>query len=118
MKHDHDARALLERIGVLRRPSDLDLLLFFARHPCTLLPSEQLSTFVGYGIKEIAASLDLLVDAGLVTRTQSQRHPARMFMLADGGPGHEWFPDLVRLARTREGRLAMIWALRAKADRA
>ena len=118
MKHDHDARALLERIGVLRHPSDLDLLLFFARHPRTLLPSEQLSTFVGYGLKEIAASLDLLVDAGLVIRAQSQRHPARMFMLAEIGPRHGWFPDLLTLTRTREGRLAMIWALRGKADRA
>src|SRR5688572_24662044 len=71
MTQDDGVQALLERIGVLRQPSDLDLLLFFARHPRTLLPSEHLSTIVGYGLKEIAASLDLLVDAGLAVEASA-----------------------------------------------
>ena len=116
MTQDNDVRALLGRVGVLRHPSDLDLLLFFARHPRSLLLSEQLSSFVGYGIKEVAASLDLLVDAGVVTRTQSRRHAARLFVLAEVAHDHDWFPDLVTLARSREGRLALIWALKSGSE--
>lgn len=112
MNIEEHASRLIERIGVLRHPSDLDLLIFFARHPRSLLPSEHLSTFLGYGTKEIAASLDLLVDAGLVARTESRRHPARMFVFAEGGPDRGWFPDLLKIASTREGRLAILWALR------
>lgn len=107
------ARRLLARIGVLRQPSDLDLLIFFIRHPRSLLPSEHLTTFLGYGTREIAASLDLLVEAGLVTRTPNPRHPARMYVFAADGPGNGWLPDLTRMALTREGRLAMVWALKS-----
>ncbi len=109
---DEHATRLLERIGVLRHPSDLDLLIFFARHPRSLLASEHLSALLGYGIKEIAASLDLLVEGGLVTRKQSERHAARMFVFASGGPARGWFPGLVTVASTRDGRLAMLAELR------
>jgi hypothetical protein len=108
---EEHARRLLDRIGVLRHPSDLDLLIFFARHPRSLLASEHLATFLGYSTKEMAASLDLLVDAGLVTRTQSDRHPARMFVFAQHGPDRGWFADLLKVGATREGRLAMLGAL-------
>jgi len=37
------ARRLVERIGVLRNACDLDLLLFFVRHPRALLTSEQIA---------------------------------------------------------------------------
>ena len=111
MKPDR-ARRLLDRIGVLKHPCDLDLLLFFARHPRTLLASEQLVAFLGYGIEEVAESLDLLLDAGLVTRTPNRTHAARLYVFAVGGVGGGWLPDLLRLASTREGRLEMIWVLR------
>lgn len=112
MADTHDR--FLERIGVLHSPSDLDLLVFFARHPRSLLASEQLSLLLGYGMGELADSLDRLVDAGLLTRAQSARHAARFFVLApaasDGAGG--WFPEFVKRASTREGRLAMLASLR------
>jgi hypothetical protein len=113
MSIEQRARRLLERMAVLEHPSDLDLLIFFARHPHSLLSSEHLAALLGYDIKLIAASLDLLVAAGLVTRTQSARHAARLFVLSDGGTHREWFPDLLTIASNREGRLALLELLRA-----
>jgi hypothetical protein len=66
-----DAHRLLDRIGVLNNPCDLDLVIFFAGHPRSLLASESLASFLGYELKEIADSLDTLLAAGLLTRAQS-----------------------------------------------
>ena len=115
MSIEQQARRLLERMEVLEQPSDLDLLIFFARHPHSLLSSEHLAALLGYDIKLIAASLDLLVAAGLVTRTQSARHAARLFVLSDGGTHRGWVPELLSIASTREGRLAMLALLGASA---
>jgi hypothetical protein len=106
-----DARRLLDGIGVLRHRSDLDLLVFFARHPRSLLASESLAAFLGYDLKEIAESLDVLLSAGLIARRQTPAHAARMYVFAADGPGGGWLPELLRLARTREGRLALREAL-------
>jgi hypothetical protein len=113
MSVEDDATTLLDRIGVLRHPSDLDLLIFFARHPQALLSSEHLAAFLGYGAKEIAASLDLLVEGGFVSRTPHPKHAARMYAIADGSHG-EWLPALLAMASTREGRLALIKTLRRR----
>lgn len=118
MDQDQDARRLLDRIDVLRRPSDLDLLIFFARHPRSLLASEQLAAFLGYGVKEIAASLELLLGAALITRTPSRTHAARLYVLSVDASTDEWLPELLKLASTREGRLAIIWELRRRASQA
>ncbi len=114
MNLDTDARRLLDQLEVLRHPSDLDLLVFFARHPRTLLATEQISAFLGYGFKEIAASLDLLLEAGFLTRTPNRRHAARMYVFAVSAPGGGWVPALMRMASTRPGRLALIMAIRRK----
>jgi hypothetical protein len=112
-----DARHLIERIGVMRRPCDLDLLIFFVRHSSSLLASESLASFLGYDLKEIAESLDVLLEAGLITRTQTSAHAARLYVLAidstdGGGDTHpSWLPPLLALASTREGRLALREAL-------
>ena len=45
---DEQARCLLDRIGILRDRCDLDLLLFFVRHPRVLLSSEQIAALRGY----------------------------------------------------------------------
>lgn len=116
MDLDHDADTLIDRIGVLRQPSDLDLLVFFARHPRALLTSEQLAAFLGYGVKEIAASLDLLLTAGLITRTPNRTHAARLYTLCVDGPNGGWLPTLVRLASAREARLALIRALKRRSS--
>lgn len=114
MDQDQDARRLLDRIDVLRHPSDLDLLIFFARHPRSLLASEQLAAFLGYGVKDVAASLDLLLRAALITRTPNPSHSARLYVFSVDGPSSEWLPELLKLASTREGRLAIIWELRRR----
>ena len=110
MKDDH-IRRLLDRSGVLRRPCDLDLLLFFIRHPRALLSSDQIASFLGYEVTRLDESLDVLVTAELLTCTQTPTRAARMYVFAVGGPHGGWLPSLVELASTREGRLAMRAAL-------
>ena len=95
MKPDHDhAQRLLDRIGALQHPCDLDLLIFFARHPRTLLASEQLAVLLGYEFTQLAASLDLLVGAGCVDawqRSLTDRHRtgARARRCGRGDVGHD-----------------------------
>jgi hypothetical protein len=57
-----DARRLLDRVAILRHASDLDLVLFFARHPHTLLApewSQMLSSIVN--AKYCSANLPFFV---------------------------------------------------------
>ena len=113
MKHQ-DARRLLHQIGVLRHPCDLDVLLFFARHPRSLITSEQLAAWLGYELKQIADSLEVLLTAETLTRTLNPTHAARMYVLNIGGGGSGWLPSLLAYATTREGRLAMIEVLSSR----
>lgn len=106
-----DARRLLDRIG-LTRACDLDLLIFFARHPKALLASESLASFIGYDLKNIADSLDVLMAAGLLARVQTPAHAARLYVFAPDDTHGDWLPSLVALASTREGRLALRRGLR------
>ena len=106
-----DIPGFLDRIGLLRHPCDLDLLLFFARHPRTLISSEQLAAWLGYELKQIAGSLEILLEGGLLTRTQNPTHAARMYVFAVGGTTGGWLPSLLELASSRNGRLAAIRAL-------
>ena len=101
-----EARTLLERASVLREPAEFDLLVFFARHPRTLLPSESLGTLLGYELKDIARSLDALLECGLLKRTQTSAHAARLYVFAADAPP-EWVPPLLKMAATRTGRLAL-----------
>jgi hypothetical protein len=107
MDQDEDVRRLLDRIDVLRHPSDLDLLIFFARHPRSLLASGQLAAFLGYGVTEVAASLDLLQEAALITRTPNPSHAARLYVFTVDGQVSDCWPELLTLASTRQGRVAM-----------
>jgi hypothetical protein len=106
MNHE-DARRLLDRVGVVTQACDLDLLVFFARHPRALLTSEQLAAWLGYELKQIAGSLEMLLDAGLLTRTQNPTHAARMYVFVAGDSSDTWVPTLLELASTRAGRLAV-----------
>ena len=116
MKPD-DAQRLLDRISVLQHPCDLDLLIFFARHRRTLLANQQIAGFLGYDVEQIDTSLDLLVGAGLVTQMTNRTRDTQMCVLAAADSSREWLPDLLRVASTREGRLAMLQALkRAEPD--
>ena len=104
------AQVFLNRIGVLKHSCDLDLLVFFARHPRALLTSEQLASWLGYELVQVADSLEVLMRAGLLTRTQNPAHAARLYVL-DFNTGGDWFPEFLALASTRVGRLAMREAL-------
>lgn len=114
MTHN-DARRLLDRNGFLRHPSDLDLLIFFARHPRVLLASESLARFLGYDLKRIASSLDALLAAGLLVRTQTATHAARLYVFVETDAQPEWVQSVLRLASTAAGRRELRTAVRASA---
>lgn len=111
-----EALALLDRIGVLRSRSDLDLLLFFAEHPSSLLPMESLAAFVGCSHHEIAGSIEVLQSAGLLQRRQTAADAARLYVFDPGGSVGGWLPELLALASMREGRLALRFALAGRAS--
>ncbi len=113
MTHNDEAQRLVDR-GVLRRPCDLDLLLFFARHPQSMLASESIAGFLGYGLNAIAESLDVLLAARLVTRTQTAAHAARLYVFTGDTISGDWLPSLLRIASSRVGRRALMTALRAR----
>ena len=102
-----DARTLLTPLPALQCPCDLDLLVFFAKHHRTLLTSEHLARLLGYPLKEIAQSLDVLLGAGFLTRTQNPTHPSRMYVFAPDSTHVGALSALVARASTREGRLAL-----------
>ena len=108
---ENRARTLLERLPAIQRLCDLDLLMFFAQHLRTLMSSERLALLLGYPIKEIARSLDALIAADLLTRTQNPVGPARMYVFAPNGANGESLSAVVESASTREGRLALRGAL-------
>jgi DNA-binding MarR family transcriptional regulator len=106
---------LLETSGI-QHPCDLDLLVFLHRHPRVLLTSEQLAARVGYDLKQVARSLDFLVERGLLSRMQSQTRVARIYLFrADGAEAR--LARLLRLGSTPDGRTALIRLLRAGAWR-
>ena len=102
-----DARRLLDRIDVLRHPCDLDLLIFFARHPRSLLASQQLAVMLGYEFTRIAASLDVLLRAGLVTLSETPPYAGQMFVFNPSDAHAGWLPELLQ-RRLHTGR-AMAW---------
>jgi hypothetical protein len=106
-------RTLLNAIPALKRPCDLDLLVFFAKHSRALLSPEQLARLLGYDLKEVARSLDVLLAAGYLTRSpkQNRARPARMYVFSDDAMNAGPLPAIVRLASSRKGRTALRLAL-------
>lgn len=95
---------MLERLRGVRHPCDLDLLLFFYRHPRTLLTGERLVSYLGHDREQVAKSLDGLIEAGLLTRSQNPSHTARLYILElDALPGG-LLSSFLKLAATRQGR--------------
>jgi hypothetical protein len=110
------ARRLLAQIDdMMRHPCDLDLLIFFARHPRTLMGNDQLAILLGYEFKQIAVSLEILERAGLLTVSENPTYLARMHEFIAGDGSAAWLPDLLELASTREGRLALVRPLKQRA---
>jgi hypothetical protein len=104
---------LLARVPFIRDACDLDLLVFLYRHPRSLLTSDQIAASIGYDNKRVAKSLDAFIDAGLLQRTQSPMHAARMYLLVLNGPRGGGLPPLLKLATTRQGRRSLIETLNA-----
>jgi DNA-binding transcriptional ArsR family regulator len=104
MPTDPVAVQLVEAAG-LRDACDLDLLLFFSRHPRVVLSSEQLAAYVGYEPAQVARALDRLLETGLLRRTLDQGG-GRMYVL-EVGDAEEWLEPLRRVCATPEGRNAL-----------
>jgi hypothetical protein len=96
----------VESIG-LREACDLDLLLFFARHPRVLLSSEQLATYVGYELPQVARALELLLGAKVLQRVRISPPPARRMYVLDVDRVEAWLQPLRRSCATPEGRRAL-----------
>lgn len=110
-----DVRAWLDANGQVRSACDLDLLLFFARHSHSLLTTEQLASFVGYGLSAVTEALEHLQAAGLVGGFRDRSADVDLYMLTggdSGGSGALSLSSLLELASTRSGRLAVIDALK------
>jgi hypothetical protein len=103
---------LVEAAG-LRDACDLDLLLFFSRHPRVVLSSEQLAAYVGYDLVEVARALELLLGAGLLKRTLNHGAPGRMYVL-EVDHAEKWLEPLRRLCATPDGRNALRTLLRER----
>jgi hypothetical protein len=103
-----DLGAVLGRIRGIRHACDLDLLLFFYRHPRALLTGERLVAVLGYEREQVAKSLDGLIDAGLLTRSQNPSHAARLYVLELGGIHGGPLTGLLEIAATREGRRELL----------
>ncbi len=101
-----DLRSILDRVQGIRLACDLDLLLFFYRHPHALLTSNLIVGYLGYDPEQVAKSFEGLIEAGFLTRSQSPSHAAQLYTLELGGdPGP--LASLLRIASTREGRLGL-----------
>lgn len=108
---EENIQHLLAGIPIVVGPCDLDLLVFFYRHPRALLTTEQLAAFVGYDMKQIARSIDGFIDAGLLDRKQNSMHAARLYVLLLEDPQTDKLKTLLELASTRQGRGAILQLL-------
>ena len=107
---------LVEAAG-LREPTELDLLLFFLRHPRVVLSSEQLARYVGHEVPHVARALEVLLGAGLLRRVLCQGAAGRMYVLAaDQSAG--WLEPVERLCATPNGRRALRATLKARRSQA
>lgn len=111
-----DLRSMLDRIRSIRYACDLDLLLFFHRHPCALLTSEELVAYLGYEREQVAKSLDGLIEADLLTRSQSSSRVARLYVLELSGTTGGLLASLLKIAGRRQGRQDVMRLLKASAS--
>lgn len=109
------ARAI-DEIG-LRDGCDLDLLLFFLRHPHVVLSSELLAAYVGYDLQQVARSLELLFGTGLLRRSLNPATSGRMYALEiDRSEGP--LESLRRVCATPDGRNGLRAVLRRQRPQA
>ena len=109
---DPVAVQLIEAAG-LRDACELDLLLFFSRHPRIVLSSEHLAAYIGYEVPQVARALDRLLGAGLLKRTLNHGAPGRMYVL-EVDHVEAWLEPLRRVCATPDGRNALKMLLRQR----
>lgn len=100
-----DLRTMLDRVRGIRHACDLDLLLFFYRHPRALLTGEQLVAYLGQDRERVAKSLEGLIDAGLLSRSQNPSRAARLYVLEREAVPGGLLASFLEIAATRQGRL-------------
>lgn len=99
-----ELRSMLAGIRHVRHACDLDLLLFFYRHPCALLTADQLVAYLGYERAQVGRSLEEMIAAGLVTRSKNPAHTARLYVLKpDALPGG-LLRSFLKIVATHQGR--------------
>ena len=112
-----DLRTLLDSLGAVRHRCDVDLLLFFYRRPRALLTAESLVSYLGQDHDCVAKSLDGLIAAGLLTRSQNPSRSARLYELnLDGRPGGSQLASLLKIAATPQGRKEVMRLLAPRPD--
>ena len=98
-------------LAVLESPCDLDVLVFFHRHPRAFLNTFDLAQRVGYDTAEIDCSIENLLGAGLVTSSKPRESAtARLYEFTPG----RWatvLPRFLWVASTADGRRALRRAL-------
>src|SRR5262245_36758212 len=97
-----DLRRLLAGFG-LKIPCDLDLLLFFYRHPTALMASDAIAAFAGYDMAQVAKSLDVLVRLRVLRRTLNPTHIGRLYYFTLDNAGGA-LPSLIAAGSTPDGR--------------
>ena len=112
-----DIRSLLDRVGGIRHACDLDLMLFFYRHPRALLTSDRLAICVGYDREPVARALDGLIAGGLLAQIRSRSNTVNLYVLELGGLASEALASLLEFAVSRDGRLGVMRLLTAASDR-
>jgi len=96
---------LIEAAGI-REACDLDLLLFFSRHPRVVLTNDQLATYVGHEVEDVARALELMLGASLLKQGLSPSAAGKMYVLAVDDVA-EWLEPVRRLCATPDGRHAL-----------
>lgn len=104
---------LLERINPIQDQTDLDLLLFFFRHPNAILAIEVLAAAVGHDLGRVEESLEGLIEAGLIERLKHRTLPVDSFVFRP--TEQDSLVALLQIASSRTGRLALLEALQKRA---
>jgi len=110
-------RAWLDTTDAIRSACDLDLLRFFTRHSHALLTTEQIANFVGYDRSELDEALGHLLNGGFVSRLRGGEADADLYeyswdRAAAATAAGASLSSVLELASTRDGRLAVLDALK------
>ena len=111
-----DLRSMLDRMPGIRHACDVDLLVFFYRHPRALLAREQLTAYLGYEREQAVKSLERLIKAGFVTRSQNPSRAARLHVLQLDALPDGLLPRFLEIAAMRQGRQDVIDLLKSEPD--